>query len=280
MQARSLGGEDPLEEGMTTHSGILAWRIPWTEEPGGLQSIGLQRDRHDWNDSIPACLNMNLAQACREGSNGGRPLPHEEAIVLCPQGLLWLWLGTGMVLARCNIAGTHMHMHTQTGMCVHTPHTLELQTPKVNSIITDKKLEPGNLHSALGIIRDPWFTLTWECGVGPPLLPVILKVKWRSLSRFRLFAPHGLYLGLVPGVLQDRIPEWVAFPFSRGSSQPRDWTQVSHIAGELFTDWATRKPGLSSPPGNMELKMRRKTENVYFWKWHQVRRGNDLIKQL
>ena len=37
-----LGWEDPLEEGMATHSSVLAWRIPWTEEPGGLQSIGLQ----------------------------------------------------------------------------------------------------------------------------------------------------------------------------------------------------------------------------------------------
>ena len=42
MQVRSLGREDPLEEGMATHSSILAWRIPWTEEPGGLQSIGSQ----------------------------------------------------------------------------------------------------------------------------------------------------------------------------------------------------------------------------------------------
>ena len=41
----SLGWEDPLEEGMATHSSILAWRIPWTEEPGGLQSMGLQRVR-------------------------------------------------------------------------------------------------------------------------------------------------------------------------------------------------------------------------------------------
>ena len=40
---RSLGWEDPLEEEMATHSSILAWRIPWTEEPGGLQSMGLQR---------------------------------------------------------------------------------------------------------------------------------------------------------------------------------------------------------------------------------------------
>ena len=44
---RSLGREDPLEKGMATHSSILAWRMPWTEEPGGLQSKGLQRVRHD-----------------------------------------------------------------------------------------------------------------------------------------------------------------------------------------------------------------------------------------
>ena len=41
-QVQSLGWEDPLEKGMATHSSILAWRIPWTEEPGGLQFIGSQ----------------------------------------------------------------------------------------------------------------------------------------------------------------------------------------------------------------------------------------------
>ena len=44
---RSLGREDPLEKEMATHSSILAWRIPWTEEPGRLQSMGLQRVRHN-----------------------------------------------------------------------------------------------------------------------------------------------------------------------------------------------------------------------------------------
>ena len=44
----SLGREDPLEEEMATHSSTLAWRIPWTEEPGGLQSMGSQRVGHDW----------------------------------------------------------------------------------------------------------------------------------------------------------------------------------------------------------------------------------------
>ena len=45
---QSLGWEDPLEKEMATHSTILAWRIPWTEEPGGLQSTGSQRVGHDW----------------------------------------------------------------------------------------------------------------------------------------------------------------------------------------------------------------------------------------
>ena len=45
----------------------------------------------------------------------------------------------------------------------------------------------------------------------------------------------------VHGILQARILEWLAFPFSRGPSQPRDWTQVSCIAGEFFTSWATRE---------------------------------------
>ena len=44
---RSLGQEDPLEKGMATHSNILAWRIPWAEEPGGLQPMGSQRVGHD-----------------------------------------------------------------------------------------------------------------------------------------------------------------------------------------------------------------------------------------
>ena len=47
MWVSSLDEEDPLEEEMATHSSILAWRNPWTEEPGGLQSMGLHRVRHD-----------------------------------------------------------------------------------------------------------------------------------------------------------------------------------------------------------------------------------------
>ena len=50
MPVQSLGEEGPLEKGMATHSSILAWKISWTEEPGGLQCMGLQRVGHDWSN--------------------------------------------------------------------------------------------------------------------------------------------------------------------------------------------------------------------------------------
>ena len=62
--------------------------------------------------------------------------------------------------------------------------------------------------------------------------------KSKSLSHVLLCDPVDY---TARGILQARILEWVAFPFSRGSSQPRDRTQVSRIAGGLFTSWATRE---------------------------------------
>ena len=59
-QVPSLGWEDPLEEGMAIHSSILAWKIPWTGEPGGLQSIGSQRVGHDCSD----LAQINLDDVC------------------------------------------------------------------------------------------------------------------------------------------------------------------------------------------------------------------------
>ena len=56
---QSLGREDPLEKEMATHSSILAWRIPWMEEPGGLQSTGSQRVGHDWATSLHFLLKRN-----------------------------------------------------------------------------------------------------------------------------------------------------------------------------------------------------------------------------
>ena len=86
---RSLGWEDPLEEGMANHSSILAWRMPMTEEPGGLQSMGLQRVRHDWATkhstaymyAAAAAAAAKSLQSCPtlcnppDGSPAGSPVP-------------------------------------------------------------------------------------------------------------------------------------------------------------------------------------------------------------
>jgi len=69
----SLGQEDPLEEDMATHSSILAWRISWTEEPGGLQSTGLQRVGHDW------VTNTHIHTHTQHSQRGDLTLVHRSA---------------------------------------------------------------------------------------------------------------------------------------------------------------------------------------------------------
>ena len=77
-----------------------------------------------------------------------------------------------------------------------------------------------------------------RCWMFFPLLKVKVKVAQLCLT---LCDPMDY---TVHGILQARTPEWVAFPFSRGSSQPRDWTQVSHVAGGFFISWSTIKDKL------------------------------------
>ena len=139
-QVRSLGWEVPLEKEMATHSSILAWRIPWMEEPGGLQSMGSQRVGHDWASSHPF---------------------------------------------------TSFHFLFK------------------------------------------WSEVKW--------------VKWsevKSLSHVRLSAiPWTVAYWAPPsmGFFQARILEWIAISFSRGTSRPRAWTQVSRVVSGCFTVWATRE---------------------------------------
>ena len=65
-RVRSLGREDPLEKEMAIHSSTIAWKIPWTEKPGSLQSVGLQRVRHNW-----ATTHTNLGAHMSTGSGNG-----------------------------------------------------------------------------------------------------------------------------------------------------------------------------------------------------------------
>ena len=62
---QSLSQEDPLEKGMANHSSILAWRIPWTEKPGGLQSIWSQIVRHDWATNTYKFMTLRRKQPCQ-----------------------------------------------------------------------------------------------------------------------------------------------------------------------------------------------------------------------
>ena len=73
------------------------------------------------------------------------------------------------------------------------------------------------------------------------------NMKWKLPSRVQLFVTS-----LVHGFIQARILEWVAFPSSRGSSQPRNQTQVSHIAGGFFNSWATREAHIIRQSGEKE----------------------------
>ena len=65
-QVRSLGQADPLEKGMATHSSSLAWKIPWTEEPSGLQSMVSQRVGHDLSTAQPAKYDQREATHCKQ----------------------------------------------------------------------------------------------------------------------------------------------------------------------------------------------------------------------
>ena len=81
---QSLGLEHPLEKGMATHSSILAWEIPWTEEPGGLQSIGSQRVRHDWATEHTHWLSLFSAYVTPTLIRGIHNQPDSKA---CPEDI-------------------------------------------------------------------------------------------------------------------------------------------------------------------------------------------------
>ena len=156
---------------MTTHSSILAWRSPWTEEPRGLQSMGSKRFGHDWA-TVYTCY-YNITDT----------LPTER----------WSYLSSPWMEGR----GWDRE---------------RLVTAKMNAALLK------------------WCPVTSE---------------WVKVDK--------LYLNLwdymdctVHGILQAWILEWVALPFSSGSSQPRDQTQVSRIAGGFFASWATREAPVTS----------------------------------
>ena len=86
----------------------------------------------------------------------------------------------------------------------------------------------------------------------------LIVIISQYICKWHLLGSHGLYPGslLCPRDSQARILEWVAMPSSRGSSQPRDQTQVSHIAGRFFTSWATREAPIMLYVNWISIKLR------------------------
>ena len=72
-QVQSLGREDLLEKEMATHSSILAWEIPWMEEPGGLQSMGSRRVRHDWVTSLSLSMEKQMGKLGKKPTTNSIP---------------------------------------------------------------------------------------------------------------------------------------------------------------------------------------------------------------
>ena len=172
---------------MAPHSSTLAWRIPWTVEPGGLQSMGSQRVGCDWATNTHVRIKENHAWTNEDtmfwSETHGHLRPEKKGRKVCGWGK-----------SPC---GQHLTRKNQ------------------------------------GHIETPYqgmFSCCLRCA--------------KLLSHGRLFATpwtvaHQTALSV--GILQARILEWVPISYSRGSSQPRDWTQVSRIAGGFFTSWATRE---------------------------------------
>ena len=172
---------------MANHSSILAWKIPWTEEPGGLQSTrgstspwGSQRVEHYWSDSAHTHIRSWLF-------GGERPLT----------------------------LGPYVH----------------LVKPSEESPVSHADqmylLSEAEVCTGLGAVA---------CS-----FPKITRVSFYFLCANNSPTLCNPMDYTVCGILQARILEWVTFPFSRGPSQPRGRTQVSHIAGGFFTSWATRE---------------------------------------
>ena len=121
-RVRSLGWEDPLEKEIATHSSTLAWKIPWTEEPGSLQSMGSQRVGHDWVTKLCTLRLWNQNAKENQSHTAIKALNHSPSVVyfllplffffvcLSPAAACWVFLTTlGLVLPYLHKLAQTLH---------------------------------------------------------------------------------------------------------------------------------------------------------------------------
>ena len=120
----SMDREDPLEKEMATYSSILAWRIPWTEEPGGLQSMGSQRVRHDWATNIT--LLIHYIYNYLHGVYIAFSSVAQSYLILCEPHRLHSMPGFPVHHQLLELAKTHVHW---VGDAIQPSHSLSSPSP-------------------------------------------------------------------------------------------------------------------------------------------------------
>ena len=188
---------------MTPHSSTLACKIPWTEEPDRLQSMGSRRVGHDWSN-FTFTFHFHAL---------------EKEMATHSTVLAWRIPGTGEPGGLPSM-GSHKVGHNWSDLAavsVAEPQGKPKNT-RVDNLSLLQRIFPIQ-ESNQGLLHCRWilYQLSYQGSLCDPMD----------------YTVHGILLV--------RILEWVAFSFSRGSSQPRDRTQVSCIAGRFFTSWATRE---------------------------------------
>ena len=148
----SLGQEDPLEEGMTAHSSILAWRIPWTEDPGGLQSLGLQKSQTWLSDWITILIHMGRCTCFWNLEWGCRSL------------LAMLWGGRAQSASEMSIKDHHsLHCGPWVGTACLCSQSGLWWSPSISTVVPGWG-EPASVHSLASGDRHPF------CFPAPSLL--------------------------------------------------------------------------------------------------------------
>ena len=123
----SLGWEDPLEEGMETHSNILDWRLPWTEEPSRLQTRRLQRVGHDWATKHTAHSQLTMQWWFQVNSKGIKPFMYPFSPNAPPTEIAtWHWAEFPVLCSRERLLLTSLKEVSQELPLVLISHWLEL----------------------------------------------------------------------------------------------------------------------------------------------------------
>ena len=256
----SLGREDPLEEGMATHPSILAWIIPWSEEPDRLESIGSQRVRHDRSNSahshslsqrpviqhlkskhLPSCEWPNtlvskffyclLFQLCTH-----KPLYQPTYMVstktYCHFNLILSGtLYNNFCPLRCINFCTLPYSLSPCSL-FYTHSNCSFTFPSIlNLSLSFSPSLPHGFASSLSDLDTTSFLSVWAFVLGHSVMSDSLQ-------------PHGLQPTRLPihGISKERKLEWVAISASKRSSWPRDQTLISWVScigRQILYDWVT-----------------------------------------